>query len=217
MDRKDFDNNIDWVVYKVTGKVPVSPTPTYKLENHVLQGGVNELKFYTNNQNDRYGCLYDNTFICSCEKDEMHDVQKYFDEHYNGKNLNEIIGSLKSKYNLSIRNQTYKNGTLRFEKRGKRLNAQINHNRKTHSICSCYPNQKDEVIEKFNTLRETRNLDEIKRIMKSEYNIQGRKSKTSKDDVGVISLDKNGTIYKDGKLCKIDPKVYEFVDSFIQK
>lgn len=198
MERKDFNNNIDWVVYKVTGKLP---TPTVELKKHTLQSTdkVNELKFYSNKQNERFGCLYNNDFICSCEKDEIKDVQTYFDENYDGNNFEEVRDNLKNKYNLSRRNQTYKNGVLRFSKKGSRLTAHINHKTVTHTICSCYPYQKEEVTEKFNTLRKTRDLESIKKTMKEQYNIQGKKN--AKTNTGVVyTIDENGTIYKDGKL-----------------
>lgn len=215
MEREDFNNNVDWVVYKVTGRLPNSNT--VELKRHTLQSSdkVNELKFYTNRQNERFGCLYNNNFLCSCEKDEIKDVQKYFDEHYTGNNLEEVRESLKDKYNITKRNQTYKNGALRFSKKGKRLTAYINHEKVTHTICSCYPNQKEEVTEKFNTLRKTRDLESIKETMKRQYNLQGRLPTNSEG--GVISVDKNGTIYKDGKLCKVDPKMYQFINNYIME
>ena len=216
MDRKDFDNNVDWVVYKVTGRLPTSTNTL--LEKHKLPESKrkNVLKFYSNKQNNRYGVLYNNTFLCSCEEDEIEEVQKYFDRTYDGSNLEEIISSLKTKYNLSRRNQTYKDGVLRFSKKDKRLVATINHERKTHTICSCYPFQKEEVTEKFNTLRKTRDLESIKRTMKKQYTIQGKKNRNPRNVDGEITLGKNGTIYKNGKLCKVDPKFYEFVDSFLK-
>lgn len=215
MERSDFDNNIDWVVYKVTGRMPVN-TNTVELVNHQLPSSErkNDLKFYHNGQNGRFGCLYKNTFVCACEENEIRNVQRHFDKMFNGNNLEEVRESLRDKYNLAKRNQTYKNGILRFSRRDNdRLTATINHNRKTHTICSCHQSQKEEVTKRFNTLRKTRSLESIKETMKREYNIGKKPTLRS----GTITIDMNGAIYKDGKFCKTDPSFYEFVDAFTKK
>lgn len=216
MEREDFNSNVEWVVYKVTGKLPNSPK-TNELEMFQLPKGerVNGLKYYYNKSNGRYAVHLNNTYICACAKDDITNVQKDFDNTFNGDNLNDVSLMLRKKYNLNMRNQTYKEANLSFEKRGGRLSARITHNRKSHTICSCYPEQREEVRNKFNELRETRDLESIKRIMKKQYNIRGRKPKKILQDDGIISLCENGTIYKDGKLCKVDPKLYEYIDKFI--
>ena len=195
MEREDFNSRVDWVIYKVTGKMP---NKNVGLEKHLYSKRVNDIKFYYNKHTGRYGALYDNNFLCTCKEEEIKDVQNQFDDEYDGHNLEDVALSLKTKYNLSRRYQTYKDGTLRFSKKGDRLTAHINHECKTHTICSCYPNQKDEVTEKFNTLRKTRDLESIKKIMKDQYNIIGKNNRRPLDVV--YTIDENGTIYKNGKL-----------------
>lgn len=198
MEREDFDSSVDWVIYKVTGKLPKNAN--VGLEKHLYSERKNDVKFYYNKNTKRYGCLYNNNFVCTCRENEIRDVQKHFDKMFNGHNLEEVTESLRDKYNLSKRYQTYKNGTLRFTPKNGRLTAHINHECKTHTICSCYPNQREEVTDKFNTLRKTRDLESIKKTMKEQYNIQGRKTIEPTPNGVKYTIDENGTIYKNGKL-----------------
>ena len=213
MRREDFSNNVDWVVYKVTGRLP-NDKDELELDKHSLPNGKNELKFYYNGNTGRYGVLYHNKFICACSKEDIGEVQTIFDDEFNGKNLKNVSLNLRKRYNKVRRYQTYKDGNLRFSERDGRLTATITDNKKKHTICSCYPNQKDEVIAKYNSLKETRDLETIKSVMKSQYNIQGRKPSTSYDG-NTISICQNGTIYKNGKFCKADPQLYEYISKFI--
>lgn len=197
MEREDFNSSVDWVIYKVTGKMP---NMNVGLEKHLLPKSerVNDVKFYYNKHTGRYGALYDNNFLCTCKEEEIKDVQNQFDKEYDGHNLEEVTLALKTRFNMSRRYQTYKDGTLRFTPKQGRLTAHINHECKTHTICSCYPSEREEVTEKFNTLRKTRDLESIKRIMKDQYNIIG---KNNRKPLNVVyTIDENGTIYKNGKL-----------------
>jgi hypothetical protein len=197
MEREDFNSSVDWVIYKVTGKMP---NVNVGLEKHLLPKSerVNDVKFYYNKHTGRYGALYDNNFLCTCKKEEIKDVQNQFDKEYDGHNLEEVTLALKTRFNMSRRYQTYKDGTLRFTPKNGRLTAHINHECKTHTICSCYPSQREEVTEKFNTLRKTRDLESIKKIMKNQYNIIGKNNRKPLDVV--YTIDENGTIYKNGRL-----------------
>ena len=195
MEKEDFNSSVDWVIYKVTGKLP---NKNVGLKKHLFSERENDVKFYYNKHTGRYGALYDNNFLCTCKGEEIRDVQNQFDKEYDGHNLEEVALALKKRFNMSRRYQTYKDGTLRFSLKGGRLTAHINHECKTHTICSCYPSEKEEVTEKFNTLRKTRDLESIKKIMKDQYNIQGGKKRKPVDVV--YTIDKNGTIYKNGKL-----------------
>lgn len=200
MEREDFNSSVDWVIYKVTGKLP---NANVGLEKHLLPKSerVNDVKFYYNKHTGRYGALYHNNFLCTCKEEEIKDVQNQFDNEFNGRNLEDVTIALKTRFNVSRRYQTYKDGTLRFSSKNGRLTATINHECKTHTICSCYPNQREEVTEKFNTLRKTRDLESIKKTMKEQYNIQRKGNKPIQRDVGVVyTIDENGTIYKNGKL-----------------
>ena len=200
MEKSDFKNPLDWVIYKVNGKLP---NGNVGLEKHLLPKSerANDVKFYFNKHTGRYGALYQNNFLCTCKEEEIKDVQKQFDKEFNGRNLEDVTTALKTRFNVSRRYQTYKTGTLRFTPKNNRLTAHINHECKTHTICSCYPNQKREVTEKFNTLRKTKDLESIKRIMKEQYNIQRKGNMPVQNDVGVVyTIDENGTIYKNGKL-----------------
>lgn len=197
MRKEDFNSSVDWVIYKVTGKLP---NKGVELDKHLFSKRKNDVKFYYNKNTGRYGALYNNNFLCTCKENEIKDVQKQFDKEFNGHNLEEVTISLKTKYNIGRRYQTYKDGTLRFTPKNGRLTAHINHECKTHTICSCYPNERDEVTEKFNTLRKTRDLESIKKIMKEQYNIQGKRNRKPMHEGVVYTIDKNGTIYKDGKI-----------------
>ena len=217
MKREDFDSNVEWVIWKVTGRVPNSPN--IELEEFQLPKDEREngLKFYYNKTNGRYAVSLNNNYICACGKDDIPNVQKDFDKSFNGNNLDKVSLELRRKYNLNMRNQTYKDANLSFEKRGNRLSARITHNRQSHTICSCYPSQRKEVMSKYNALKKTKDLKEIKRIMKRQYNLKNNRKRTSriKSNENIISLSSNGSIYKDGKFCKADPKLYEYINKFI--
>lgn len=222
MKREDFDSAIDWVIYKVNGRKPketIKPQKQRVLDKHTLPKTERryDLKFYYNAKNNRYAVLYDNIFLCACDENEIKDIQKFFDEKYNGNNIKKIQKTLKKKYNKKIQLQTYKDANMTFQsKKGGRFTARIQHKGKTYSICQCYENQKDDVIKTYDNLKKTHNLEQIQEIMKNQYNIQRKPNKT-KTNTHQINLTEDGACYKDGKFCIIDPKIYSIVDAYLMK
>lgn len=244
LSREDFETPIEWVMYKINGRKPTVKENVVEVESddvnlrnedvelvkHTLPTGRYSLKFY-HNRNGRYGVHYGKTQLCLCNKSEIVEIQSYFDENFNGKNIDEISQNLKARYNIKVyptrgikqkpvkaktsrrRKKSYKQNKLAFEeKRTGRVQVRVMDKGKITTICQCYPNQKEEVSQRFNSLKKTHSLDEIKSIMKEEYNIR----KVSNNVVHEIIIRNNGTVIKDGKLCTIDSKLYELVDKFIQ-
>lgn len=339
LNREDFENPIDWVMYKVTGKQPNVGNPVNveivesdevengnpNLVDYSLPNGKFELKFYRNHRN-RYSVHYNKSYLCMCDGTELENVQGYFDENFNGKNIKELSDHLKMKYNDKIKGmhhkngekipkkrgrkgKTYKKNNLTFQKRRNgRYSVRVSHKAKSYTICQCDESQKDEVrarydslkkkhslgeiqsimkseynrisvpsrvsnapkpvkrqdgrgksfrehsltfhdrengrmqvfirdngvthtvchcsstqrkevTEKYETLKMNHSLDEIKAILKKEYNIQ-RKNHSPKKTGDVanhqIVIQSNGTVMKDGKFCTVDSKLYELVNRFVQ-
>ena len=218
MKREDFETNIDWVIYKVTGKKPVTKQSTKPvLMKHTLPKDErkHELKFYHNKVHDRYGVFYKNKHLCACSENEIIEIQDYFDKNYNGRNIEPIKEELKNKYNMVKKNPTHKDANIVFNKRGNgRLTAMIHVKGKTHSICSCNYEQADEVSDMYNSLKKNHDLEYIKEKMKAKYNYPQYKSKKTQQK-HVISIDDNGMCYKDGKMIGVDSKLYKVVENYI--
>ena len=194
------------------------------LEEHMLSWGKHPLKFYVN-RSGRYSVNYRNTHICTCKEDEIIEIQKQFDKMYGKMSIEEISDELKVKYNEKIKRnkrkesrhrncKTYKESRLQFEEKPTgRIQVRVNDNGKIHTICQCYPDQKLDVVKKFNELKKTYELDSLKTMMKREYNLRGK----SRDD-GVkhtISISDDGAIYKDGKYMKVNKSIYDFVNGIL--
>lgn len=223
--KEDFNTTIDWVTYKVTGKVKglkKKETPTMEYN----------LKFYPNNR-DKNGRGYvqfstkgESRGLCSCEELQFKKIQDEFNEQYNGENLEDLIPVFRDKYNQRIRgkrkqsfkvkrgrkkNTSLKNATLKSNKRGKRMEMRTRLNGETHHICMCYPYQVDECVKEFNRMKKKENYDipMIRNALSEKYNVKG-KTKTPN-----ILIDKNGLIYKDGKFIKENKGLYNLVYSMI--
>lgn len=150
------------------------------------------LKFYETMTENRYTVKYKDIHICTCDKKQKQEVLNYFNENYNGKNIYEISDKLKKRYNIKIQNgKTYPKGKGKSKKSKKvnyktaklcfnptpdnRLQVKVRDKGKTHTVCNCYPYQKEEVLEKYNMLKKKNNLDTIKIILKEDYNLRKRK------------------------------------------
>lgn len=184
------------------------------------------LKFYRNTSG-RYGVSYNNTHICTCSEEQMMEVQEHFDNGYDGNNLTIISDELKLKYNEKIKKnrtshkrrrrkgRTFRDSKLQFEQKPTgRLQVRVNDNGRVHTICQCYPNQKDSVVSDFNSLKKFYDLEMVKHKMKMEYNLRG-KGKVN-DVKHIISVDNDGTIYKDGKYIKVNKRIYELVNGLLE-
>lgn len=227
MKREDFKNPMDWVIYKVNGRMP---KPQKKrdvgIENNMLPKNDRKygLKFYRN-QNGRYSVMYHKEYLCMCSYEDIQDIQKYFDENFNGKNAKQMSKELKGKYNQKIRSvkrgikgKPYSQNRLNFQKKdGGRLCARVNDKGKVHTICQCYENQKKEVSDTYDMLKESNSIDTIKEIMKDRYNIIGRNNKKANLNNHQINITKDGAIYKNGEFITVDSKVYDFIDNYIMK
>ena len=226
----------DWIRDRVNNRKPVpEERQMMKVEERMTEEN-HVLKFYENRKG-RFAVQYNRNHLCLCDKDEKEEVEKYFRTHYKGDNLEEISTELKKRYNQKIyANRKYVNGKKRTggkrkgkrgrkpksyrenrlqfqEKNGGRIQIRVSDKGRVHTICQCYPDQKEEAIRRYELLKRNHSLDEIKVVMKNDYNIQ-RKNK----DRGIshnIQIDSNGTCYKDGKLCKIDPEMYDTINRYL--
>ena len=143
------------------------------------------LKYYESNK-DRYNVQYNNVHLCTCNRSQGEEVQKDFDRLFDGKNIDDVSRNLKDKYNMKIQNNksvkrkkkqikgTYRTNKLCFNnhKNNGRLQVKVRHNGKPHTICNCYPHQKDEIRRKYDILKKDNNLETIKIIMKNDYNLR---------------------------------------------
>ena len=118
------------------------------------------------------------------------------------------------------RGKSFREHSLTFHDRENgRMQVFIRDNGITHTVCHCNSTQRKEVNEKYETLKMNHSLDEIKAILKKEYNIQRKKHSPKKtEDVAIhqIVIQSNGTVMKDGKFCTVDSKVYDLVSRFVQ-
>lgn len=150
-----------------------------------------DLRFYNSNEN-RYNVHYKKVHLCTCNKSQKEEVEQYFVKHFDGENISEISSALKNKYNLKIQNKkSYPNGRKKKPKKVSyktaklcfyktvdgRMQVKVRDNGKSHTVCSCYPHQQEEVLKKFNTLKKENNLETIKIILKEEYNLVNSRRK----------------------------------------
>lgn len=194
-----------------------------------------DLRFYEN-RSGRMAVHYKSTHLCLCDKGQIHEVRKYFDEAYDGDNLMQVQSDLKERYNKKIytdrtyskprkvtkrgrRKKSYRENRLQFEtKPSGRVQVRVFDKGKVNTICQCYDYQTERVQREYDILKNTHSLDEIKVIMKGQYNLRKNGSRKS---TGVtvkdhrIHIDSNGMVYKDGKLQKIDPNIYDKVNDFL--
>lgn len=215
-------NPLQWIRTKIANARANETDNT--LTDHKLSWGKNPLKFYEN-RSGRYSVNYKNTHICTCTKEEIPEIQKHFDKQYRKKPVEDISEELKVRYNEKIKrnkikekrhrnSKTYKESKLQFEEKPTgRIQVRVNDNGKVHTICQCYPDQKFDVIKKFNELKKTHELDSLKSKMKKEYNLRGK----SRDDDAkhTISISDDGAIYKDGKYMKVNKSIYDFVNGIL--
>ena len=216
--KEDFKNPIDWVIYKVTGKNP-------ETQKNIRTEPEHHLNFYRTHTENRYNATYKNKHLCTCHKDQIDNVQEYFDEYYNKKSLDEISSELKARYNLRIKKnrpiaeqsripktrKSYKHNNLSFEKKKTgRCQVRINDKKKIHTICSCYPHQKDKVINDYNMLKKEHGIEEIKKIMKRKYNLRVTKNR----DIHEININSKGNCFYDGKFVKNDDRIYKVLDEY---
>lgn len=213
----------------IKNKINVSRTRQFpediELEKHTLPNGKYKLKFYDHG-NGRYNVQYRGNYMCFCNKDDIGEVQSYFDDNFNGDNVEKISDELRTRYNVvkkqrkpmkkgtsKRRRKTYKTSNLSFENRKNgRMQVRVMDKGKTHSLCCCYPYQREQVIDKFNYLKKDHTLDEIKKILKDDYNIRKTNKQTSNHNV---SINSNGMVWKDGQFVKVDSKLFDLIDEYI--
>lgn len=221
--KEDFENPFDWVLYKVNG---IKPEQKTELINHRLptEQCENSINYYRN-KNGRYTVNFKNTHICTCAEKDIPEVQKYFDNHYNGNNLKDVSNKLKRTYNEKIRRKgikgkkprlkTYRHNNVTFEsKPSGRLQVRVRNNNRIHTVCQCYPEEKDIVRRRYDELKGTYGLDEIKVLMKREFNLR-RINGYGSDDVNSIIIRDDGVCYRNGKRIEVDESVYSFVRWYI--
>lgn len=177
--KEDFKNPIDWVIYQVNGKK--NNTTNIRInENYTLSEAKYPLKFYKTRSEGRYSVIYGKNHLCNCSYEGRRKVQDYFDEHFNGKNLNQVTLELKKEHNQVIKTRkrgrkpkSYKRNHLRFQPRKNgRLKVAVSDKGKTHTICNCYNYQIEQVKKDFENIKTNHSLDEIKEMMKNKYNIK---------------------------------------------
>ena len=225
MEKEEFKNPIDWVIYKVNGKLPSKPKESrLKLEKHSLPKDERKyaVKYYHNN-NGRYSAFYNKKHLCMCDYGDIPKIQQYFDKHYNGKNINYLSKTLKKRYNQKrkkqrgVKGKPYSKNRLNFQKKKNgRICARVSDNGKIHTICQCYENQRKEVSHTYDSLKKTHDIESIKEIMKERYNIIATNIKYPHLNKHQINIMEDGAVYKDGKFVKVDSNIYEFINTYIK-
>ena len=212
-------NPFEWIRRKFTTEMDSN------LYEHKLSWGKQPLKFYKN-ISGRYSVSFNGKHICTCKEEQIVEIQKHFDNRYGKETIDDISEELKLKYNEKIKRKmkkvrrhknykTYRESKLQFETKPRgRVQVRVNDNGKVHTICQCYPDQKDEVIRKYDILKKTNDLEILKKKMKDEYNLRG-KSKDVERVKHVISVDNDGAVYKDGKYIKVSKSIYDLVNGLI--
>ena len=225
--KEDFKNPIDWVIYQVNGKKN-NTTNNRINENYTLSEAKYPLKFYKTRSEGRYSVIYGKNHLCNCSYENARKVQDYFDEHFNGKNLNHVTSELKKKHNQIIKTRkrgrkpkSYKRNHLRFQPRKNgRLEVAVSDKGKTHTLCSCNPNQKEQVSSRYDELKTEHDLDYIKKTMKEEFNLRvnGRVNGkyNSNDNVKhQISIREDGVVFKDGQYVCVNEQLYDIVSMLL--
>lgn len=139
---------------------------------------------YSKPKNGRCNVYYGNNYLCTCEERQKDAVQAFFDAHYDG-DIEAISASMKRQFNLRVQQATpkvkrgrkltpYFENKLRFADTPTkdRIRVQITDMGNTEQLCTCYRHQKPEVILRYGALKNSHSLEEIKSIMKREYNLR---------------------------------------------
>ena len=146
------------------------------------------MKFYKTRSEGRYSVIYGKNHLCNCSYENARKVQDYFDEHFNGKNLNQVTLELKKEHNQVIKTRkrgrkpkSYKRNHLRFQPRKNgRLKVAVSDKGKTHTICNCYNYQIEQVKKDFENIKTNHSIEEIKEMMRNKYNIKDTPKEISK-------------------------------------
>lgn len=229
--REQFKNNIDWVNYKVTGRVP-----SYLESVGGACDGVSVIKYNTKTKNkDRCAVIVrdenSRRTLCNCYQRDFDKVKKEFLERYDGDNFIQLRDDFRREHNIKIRNGR-NNGRLEdcniwFGRHhgDDRLDALTYMNGKKISVCRCYEHQEDEVREKFNAMKNDGRytLEGICKKMGNEYNLhkrrrtkRGKSRKTKKAVQHSIEITENGLIYRDGEFVKTNNDLYRLINSMIE-
>ena len=218
--REDFATTIDYVTYKVTGKVrnlkkEKTTIPITEAEPVMTITPRNKLKFYNQPSGNRLGVVYNSKFLCGCAEDEKNDVQKYFDEHYNG-DFEQIKEDMKNRYNIGKKVNTLQNAELHYSKpKNRRVRVTINLNGKTKYICTCDSYQKKKVKQRFNELRSVDDLESIKRTMQKEFSTPSKTVKREKR--ARIVIYENGDVKYNGQTIPKGEGFYDLVQGMMNK
>lgn len=197
----------------------------------------NPVRFYER-KNGRFQVIVNNKgkthTICHCNKDQIEPIKKDYEMIKNKKSLDEIKSIMKEKYN-EVKNETpqpiqspkkrgligYRESRLQFdEKSTGRVQVRVRDNGRYETLCSCGVSQVGDVQSKYNDLKNVHDLEEIKDILKEEFNLKitGRKVKDKLPSSArnhQIVIDENGAVYKDGKFLFANDTMYDWINSLI--
>lgn len=231
IDKEQFENNMDWISYKITGKLP-----SYLQE----KGQKNEeemLVFYPNPHTKVKGrgsihIKGTTTTLCSCYEKDFEQIRQQFSKLYDGTNIEELQRKFRKEHNL----QTGRTGITRLEdchlgfsakKGSNRLDASTVLNKKTYKVCRCNPDEKAQVRKDFNRMKQNPNftIEKIQEKLKAKYNI--RNGTSTKQDKGIpdaqsrlfshsITVTDDGMMYLDGKFVKTNKDIYCMLNSLIK-
>ena len=231
IEKEKFENNMDWISYKITGKLP-----PYLQE----KGQKNEdemLVFYPNPHTKVQGrgsihIRGMKTTLCSCYERDYEQIKEEFNKLYDGTNIEELQRKFRKENNL----QTGRTGITRLEdchltfstKKGqRRLDASTSFNKNTYKVCRCNPEEKAQVIKDFNRLKNNSNLtiEDIQEKMKSKYNMRNKDGTYKKKYVKTqsrlpehsITVTNEGMMYFDGKFVKTNKDLYCMLASLMKK
>ena len=118
-------------------------------------------------------------------------------------------------------NSSYSENNVLFELRETgRVQVRVSDKGKTHTLCSCNPNQKEQVSSRYDELKTEHDLDYIKKTMKEEFNLRvnGRVNGkyNSNDNVKhQISIREDGVVFKDGQYVCVNEQLYDIVSMLL--
>lgn len=197
MRKEDFSNPIDWVIYKVNGKMKGDKPQQRKYH----------LRFYPDTEN-RCSVWYNKKYLCMCDKKDKHLVENAFNKAYNGRNFFKTQQELKKTFNKATRSRRKRSGISFIMQKNGRMHVRAKKGNTRKNLCSCEPSQKDEILERYNQMKDELSFDEIRTIFQNDYNLK----RVRRKDEHTFKISNNGTIYKDGSFVKVDKEIYELIE-----
>lgn len=233
IEKEQFENNMDWISYKITGKLPPY------LQEETKQKNENMLVFYPNTHTkiQGRGSIYikgESTTLCSCYEKDYEHIRQEFNELYDGTNLEELQRKFRKENNL----QTGRTGITRLEdcnlgfsakKGSNRLDVKTVLNKKTYTVCRCNLDEKPRVTKDFNRMKKNPNytIEKIQEKMKAKYNMRHqdgtyKRQTVQSDDFQSrlfshsITVTNDGMMYLDGKFIKTNKDIYCMLHSLLE-